>query len=68
MNVGFIGTGSMGSILIESFIQSGALLSQDIVASNRTTVKIDRLTNKFDGLKKANSNIEVVQQSEIIFL
>jgi competence protein ComER len=68
MNVGFIGTGSMGSILIESFIQSGALRSEEIVASNRTSVKIDRLTDNFDGLKKANSNIEVVQQCEIIFL
>lgn len=68
MNVGFIGTGSMGSILIESFIQSGALHPYEIIASNRTPGKIDRLTESFDGLKKAASNIEVVQLSQIVFL
>jgi competence protein ComER len=68
VNVGFIGTGSMGSILIESFIQSGALRPQEIIASNRTPSKINRLAESFEGLKKASSNIEVVQQSQIIFL
>jgi competence protein ComER len=68
MNIGFIGTGSMGSILIESFIQTGALRPDEIIASNRTSVKIDRLAEQFDGLIKASSNIEVVKQSQIIFL
>jgi competence protein ComER len=68
MNIGFIGTGSMGSILIESFIQTGALLSDQIVASNRTSGKIDRLADRFVGLQKASTNIEVVQRCEIIFL
>ncbi len=43
MKVGFIGTGSMGSILIEAFIQSGALNPEDIIASNRTASKVERL-------------------------
>lgn len=68
MNIGFIGTGSMGSILIESFIQTGALRSEEIVASNRTCSKIDRLAERFDGLQKASTNIEVIQRCEIIFL
>jgi competence protein ComER len=68
MNVGFIGTGSMGSILIESFLQTGALHPEEIIASNRTASKLNRLTERFDGLKKASSNIEVVQQSQLIFL
>jgi competence protein ComER len=68
MNIGFIGTGSMGSILIESFIQTGALCPDEIIASNRTSGKIDRLAEQFDGLVKASTNIEVVQLSQIIFL
>lgn len=68
MNIGFIGTGSMGSILIESFIQTGAVRPDEIVASNRSSDKIDLLANQFKGLVKANTNIEVVQQCQIVFL
>jgi competence protein ComER len=68
MNVGFIGTGSMGSILIESFIQSGALKPQDITASNRTKSKADRLAEAYPGLQTSTSNTEVVLRSELIFL
>jgi competence protein ComER len=68
MNIGFIGTGSMGSILIESFIQTGALNPEEIIASNRSSIKIDRLTEKFKGLVKASNNIEVIQRSQIVFL
>lgn len=39
MKVGFIGTGSMGSLLIYALIQSGALEPRQIAASNRTPSK-----------------------------
>jgi competence protein ComER len=68
MNIGFIGTGSMGSILIESFIQSGALRPQEIIASNRSTNKIDHLIKRHHGLRLAPTNAEVVLQSHILFL
>jgi competence protein ComER len=68
MNVGFIGTGSMGSILIEAFIQSGALRADQIVAGNRTRGKAERLALKYPGLRAAKSNIEVVLDSQIVFL
>ncbi|MBP1992894.1 late competence protein ComER [Paenibacillus eucommiae] len=68
MKAGFIGTGSMGSILIESFIHSGALLPDQIIAGNRTISKVEELAHKYQGLQIAQSNIEVVHGSEIIFL
>jgi competence protein ComER len=68
MNIGFIGTGSMGSILIESFIQSGALRPQEIIASNRSANKINDLIKRHNGLRLALTNAEVVLQSQIIFL
>lgn len=68
MKVGFIGTGSMGSILIESWIRSGALQPDDIVASNRTFSKVKILANRYPGLKAASSNIEVASESDIVFL
>ncbi len=68
MNVGFIGTGSMGSILIESFIRSGALLPENITASNRSYWKAERLAEMYPGLCAAKSNAEVIAESEIVFL
>jgi competence protein ComER len=68
MNIGFIGTGSMGSILIESFIQSGALRPQEMIASNRSSNKINQLIQRHQGLRLANNNADVVLQSSIIFL
>lgn len=68
MNVGFIGTGSMGTILIESLISSGALASDQVIASNRTPEKAQRLADKHTGLRAARSNIEVALEAEILFI
>ncbi|MDF2927721.1 MAG: competence protein [Paenibacillaceae bacterium] len=68
MNVGFIGTGSMGSILIESLIRSGALQPEQIIAANRTIGKVLRLAETCPGLRIARSNIEVVLEAELLFI
>lgn len=68
MKAGFIGTGSMGSILIEAFIHSGAFNPEQIVAGNRTIRKVELLAETYPGLLVAQSNREVVLESDIIFL
>lgn len=68
MKAGFIGTGSMGSILIEAFIHSGAFNPEQIIAGNRTIRKAELLAETYPGLKVAQSNREVVLGSDIIFL
>jgi len=68
VSIGFIGTGSMGNILISSFIRSGAVNANEIIASNRTRGNSDALRNRFPGLIAANNNIETVQQSNITFI
>lgn len=68
MNVGFIGTGSMGSILIESMIRTGALHPADMSAANRTYEKAERLARTYPGLKAVRSNQEVALHSDILFL
>lgn len=68
MMVGFIGTGSMGSILIESLIRSGALQPDQVVAANRTIGKANALAERNPGLKVARSNIEVALESDLIFI
>ncbi|WP_342426616.1 late competence protein ComER [Paenibacillus sp. FSL L8-0158] len=68
MKVGFIGTGSMGSLLIESFINSNALKPQQISASNRTQSKVTELARRYPGLHAAQSNRETAAESDVLFV
>lgn len=68
MNVGFIGTGSMGSILIGAFIKSGALKPEQIIAGNRTIRKVERLAETYPGIRIARSNKEIAGECKLIFL
>lgn len=68
MQVGFIGTGSMGSILIEAFIQAGALLPEQITITNRTLSKAERLAAAYPGIRVSHSSIDVLQRSELLFI
>ncbi|MGC5328519.1 late competence protein ComER [Brevibacillus sp. SYSU BS000544] len=68
MQVGFIGTGSMGSILIRSFITSRALSPEQIIAYNRTPSKALSLAQEYRGISIAESNSEVVEKCDILFL
>jgi len=68
MKIGFIGTGSMGSILIEAFIRSGAVPPSRITASNRTRRKAEALARKYPGLTAARTNAEAAAGQDIVFL
>lgn len=68
MRIAFIGTGSMGSLLIESLLRSGALEPSQIIASNRTPAKVAELAARHSGLTAASSNLEAAAGSDIIFL
>lgn len=68
MKVGFIGTGSMGSLLIDAFIQSGALLPEQIRVSNRSPEKPLQLAKRHPGLTVCNCNTETASQSDLLFL
>lgn len=68
MNIGFIGTGSMGSLLIESFIASGALCPADIAVSNRTRAKASALADRYPGMRAEYCNADVAQGADCVFL
>jgi pyrroline-5-carboxylate reductase len=65
--IGVIGTGSMGKMLIRSFIKSRVLKPGEITASNRTEEKLLMIAEE-TGIKKASSNRAAVRDSDIIFL
>ncbi|GAB2703902.1 late competence protein ComER [Paenibacillus thermoaerophilus] len=68
MKAGFIGTGSMGSLLIEAFIRSGALSPEQILVTNRTPAKARLLAERFPGVAVASSNSQAAAESSILFL
>lgn len=68
MEVGFIGTGSMGTILIEAFIKSGAIPPSQIHIYNRTKEKADALKTLYPELRIATSLEELIISSKAIFI
>lgn len=68
MNVGFIGTGAMGSLLIEAFVASGALDPCHIAISNRTYAKAQVLADRYPGMRAERSNASTASISDILFL
>jgi len=68
MNVGFIGTGSMGGVLIQAFIKSNALKPDQILITNRTIKKAEQLVEMHPGIHLSHSIQELVIHSDILFL
>ncbi|MEK3881655.1 late competence protein ComER [Paenibacillus sp. PL2-23] len=68
MNVGFIGTGSMGTLLIEAFLASGALSPAEIAVSNRTYAKAQALADRYPGMRAEYTNAATACGSDILFL
>lgn len=67
LNVGIIGTGSMGTILIEAFLESEALAESQLIIYNRTIEKAKKIQKKYSDI-----HIEpvphIANKCEIIFL
>lgn len=68
MNVGFVGTGNMGRILIESFIESGSIRPSSIYMTNRTQGKVKAIKAIYPEINNVSSAEEVVKHSDIIFI
>ncbi|WP_077618875.1 late competence protein ComER [Bacillus sinesaloumensis] len=68
MNIGFIGTGNMGKILIESFVESLAVPPSKITITNRTIEKAIAIKNSLPDITVAATNEDVVKGSDLIFI
>ncbi|MED1952429.1 late competence protein ComER [Brevibacillus centrosporus] len=66
--IGFIGTGSMGTILIEALLSSKALSPGQIMIGNRTPAKAERLAELYPGLVVAPSNAELAEAAKVLLL
>ena len=68
MITGIIGTGNMGTILIESLITSGFLNQNRLIINNRTLVKAESLKEKYPGICVAHSSVEIAKSANLIFI
>ncbi|MFD1705472.1 late competence protein ComER [Siminovitchia sediminis] len=68
MKVGFIGTGNMGTILLEALISGGAVSPSNIFVTNRTKSKALRLQHKYREITVTDDAEEVIVQADIVFL
>jgi pyrroline-5-carboxylate reductase len=65
--LGFIGTGNMQSAIIRGILDAKVARPDQVIASDRTIEKLN-LFAKQTGIRKAQSNADVVQNSQVIFL
>ncbi|MBA2873551.1 late competence protein ComER [Thermaerobacillus caldiproteolyticus] len=68
MKIGMIGTGNMGRILIEAFLESKAVAEEDLLITNRTIEKALEIQRKFQKIQVTPNTEELVQQATIVFL
>jgi len=65
---GFIGYGSMGGMLINGFVSTGALAPEEIVISNRTMSKIENLAERWSGISLTTDNRKAAKESDLLFV
>jgi pyrroline-5-carboxylate reductase len=68
IKVGFIGYGSMGSMLLNEFITSRGLTPDEIIVSTRTKSKLRTVKEKWNSINIAQDNAEVAQKAKYIFI
>ncbi|MGD6967237.1 late competence protein ComER [Rossellomorea vietnamensis] len=68
MKVGIVGTGNMGGILIQAFVESGAISPSDLNVVNRTRSKAEMLRENYRDISIYNEPAQVIQDSDVIFI
>ncbi|MCA1318867.1 late competence protein ComER [Bacillus tianshenii] len=68
MKIGIIGTGNMGKILIEAFIEAGAVPPENMTITNRTLKKAYSIQSLYENIVVKETAEEVAKDADIIFL
>jgi pyrroline-5-carboxylate reductase len=66
--VGFIGYGSMGSMLVNGFLTAEVIAPEEMVISNRSITKLETLTDQWKGITVSSDNRSVARESNLLFL
>lgn len=68
MKIGVIGTGNMGSILIEAWLETKTLEPTDLIITNRTLSKALALQEKYCGIEVTNTAAELAKLVDVLFV
>ena len=68
MKIGIIGTGNMGTILVEALIDGKAVSPSSMVITNRTKTKAILLKDKYKNLRVGENAADVASQSDLVFI
>jgi len=68
VNVGFVGMGSMGRMLVTALAGAGALQPGEIVVSNRSSGKLAQVAAAVPGILVAAHNADLAARCDTIFL
>jgi competence protein ComER len=68
MNLGFIGTGNMGRILVEALVEGKAVTPSSMMITNRTRSKAMALKDKYRGIRVGANPKEVAAESDLVFI
>jgi competence protein ComER len=68
MNIGVIGTGNMGRILVEAFIEGEAVPPSSLMITNRTKSKALLLKDKYQDILLGRNVREVAAECNLLFL
>ena len=63
MKIGVIGTGNMGTILIEAWLETKTLNPSDLIITNRTLSKALALQEKYPGIKVTKHSCRIRKTS-----
>jgi competence protein ComER len=66
--IGVIGTGSMGSMLVDAWLTAKALSPGQITIYNRTPAKAASLAERHPGLRVAENGLQLVNESQVLLL
>ena len=66
--IGFVGYGSMGSMIIEDFLSSKILKPDEIIISNRTKNKLDAIKKEYPEIEITDNNVYLAEKCHNIFI
>ena len=66
--IGIIGYGNMGKVILDGFLVSKALKPDEVVVSTRTISKLEELKRAYPELDVVSSNMITASKSDILFL
>ena len=67
MKIGFIGCGNMATAILKGILKNGEVAATDIIASAKSDKTREKIEKEL-GIKKADTNAQVVEFADVVFL